>query len=957
MKAKIEKIQNLSEEELLKCMLNLLTRMGYSDSIIERNRIVATLKKPLGEEEDLFLIFDSKLGGQHDSKEIFANVEKTITEQKANSYFIVSKFTISSAFKEKISSEFINHSFNFIGRDELIQLIENKYRDFWRHDDIHLIEYEKLYCESLAKDSEIRKLKIFEDKYQKLLDIFIEPTIYHTYKDNTTQVPVRKKIRLDDLVNEKSNCIVSGDAGTGKTTLLKKVGQRIIDVNLKSDIKYIPVFLSTTDIYNSEYKIFELIKTKLQTSFKIEDELFKHYKIVLLVDSIDEFDDSVQKAILEELSILAKEKNIKYLLASRNHEKILNLLSVNIVKTFRLYKFNDVQVRRFAELFFSNEGSKAEKLIEALKENRIIDRLPLTPLTLSLISILYEENNLEIPSTIADIYDNFNSLIIGRATVTSRIEFIDISFKERILSLYALYLLECRNCKPLSKDKFKEYFDQYFKAKTLPIKKGTLEEVLDYLIEHTGILVIKEDKWVKFSHDSYLEYYAALEIFKHQRDKEELLIENFLEHNWQNAAIFYAGKSKDLPKFLEKILSKLNQTLKLNESFMGIMGAGYVLQALYQTDNVLRKKIVLRALNLSIGTLEIMTKLAADETFVFRDMQIPILQLMNLIYFLENFSSATLKDPLLLAFDEIFNEFKKKHSTNDAHKLIKLAFTLDTNRIAHPESLERVVYEKDIFSNPTIYLLCDIGFAFFDEKRYREFKKELGKNYLKKIKDPVKSVLKLPANKLRFSNLDVTGDDKKIKIITEGKTDAEIIEHAYYCLTDETIPYWQIRPAGNESGGATEVAKALMSANAIVEEDEFLIGIFDHDAKGLQEFRGLKKNIFETRDDDQLRKHSSKNIFALCLPVPGEMDHYLQSDQEYNLFELEHYFDREILLENNMIEEKPFNKNIYGIKDKRKKEFSSNIRKIKNPQVFSRFIELFLVIDKINGCQIEYLSE
>jgi len=159
-------------------------------------------------------------------------------------------------------------------------------------------------------------------------------------------------------------------------------------------------------------------------------------------------------------------------------------------------------------------------LIDALKENRIIERLPITPLTLSLISILYEENNLEIPATIADIYDNFNSLIIGRSTVTSRLEFIDVSFKERILSLYALHLLEKSQHTPLSKEDFFTHFLEYFNGKTLPIKKGTLEEVLEYLIDNTGVLVLKDNKWVQFSHDSYMEYYGAVEIFKHQRGKE-----------------------------------------------------------------------------------------------------------------------------------------------------------------------------------------------------------------------------------------------------------------------------------------------------------------------------------------------------------------------------------------------------------------------------------------------------
>lgn len=41
-------------------------------------------------------------------------------------------------------------------------------------------------------------------------------------------------------------------------------------------------------------------------------------------------------------------------------------------------------------MLFSGEEGKANNLLSALRENKIIDKLPLTPLNLSLISILFE---------------------------------------------------------------------------------------------------------------------------------------------------------------------------------------------------------------------------------------------------------------------------------------------------------------------------------------------------------------------------------------------------------------------------------------------------------------------------------------------------------------------------------------------------------------------------------------
>ena len=76
--------------------------------------------------------------------------------------------------------------------------------------------------------------------------------------------------------------------------------------------------------------------------------------------------------------------------------------------------------------------------------------------------LLYDENDYEVPATITDVYDNFNGLIIGKAVVSHKIELIDVSFKERILSLYALKLLQTETHAPLTRDEFINYFKDYY---------------------------------------------------------------------------------------------------------------------------------------------------------------------------------------------------------------------------------------------------------------------------------------------------------------------------------------------------------------------------------------------------------------------------------------------------------------------------------------------------------------
>ena len=304
----------------------------------------------------------------------------------------------------------------------MIKLIDDNYSDFWKHEDLMLIEYEKQFCQKNSEENELKRLKIFNDKYQKLLDIYIEPRISHFYENKATNTPVRKTVTLDELLRCSKAILLSGEAGTGKSTLLKKIGQKLIEENVNISVnKNVPIFLTVTEIYENDYKIAQLITQKVEKSFQsITLNDFKEtYRTIVLVDSIDELDEENQKNILQELNKLSEKFNVRYIIGTRNSDKLMALSEKSNFENYSIARFNTDQMRKFISKFFLGESQKAENLLDALRENRIIDKLPITPLTLSLISILYEEKNFEIPATIADIYDNFNSLIIeiGRAHV------------------------------------------------------------------------------------------------------------------------------------------------------------------------------------------------------------------------------------------------------------------------------------------------------------------------------------------------------------------------------------------------------------------------------------------------------------------------------------------------------------------------------------------------------------
>jgi hypothetical protein len=954
---RISKIENLDNSGFAELVEKLILKMGYSDIQHFDSLILASFKGPMSTDHHGFIFFDEQLSGNVDvvlATEKIIDIKATYTFSTS---FIVSNYHISKGFKDSIAQN-LKIPYSFLDRDDIIGKIEVFIPDFWKHDDMQLLDYERNYCDSILKESELKSLKIFSDKYQKLLNIFIEPKIVHYDEENETQTPTRKAITLDHIVNEKKPIIIAGDAGMGKSTLLKRIGEIIINKNQDVEKKNLPVFISVTELYNAEYDLGKVLIGKLAPFFPATsiDDLGTDYDITLLIDSIDELELEHQEKIVNQLNNLFETKKIRFILATRSTEKSVSIDKLKKYHTYNIARFNNQQIELFINKFFFNQSSRAEKLLEALRENRIIEKLPITPLSLSLISILYEENDLEIPATITDIYDNFNSLLLGKAVVTSRIEFIDISFKERILSLYALEILKRKEHNPMTMDEFMAHFTSYFESKTIPLKKGTLKEVLEYLVENTGIIYLKNNTYVAFNHDSFMEYYAAVEIFKHQRAEEQSYVDHFFDINWQNSAVFYAGHSKDMPLFLSAVNDKIKNAKLLNEYFSAINGGGYLLQALFQTDNKLRQETVELALENNIRALELFIKLASDDGQMFKSYKLPIIWLMNLLFFHENFNSGTLKEPLKLAFASIIKKYiGDSANTTNGYKALTLALTLNSNRINEQGELEELIFKTPILSDNILTIISEISLEIMSKGSTTEIKKEVKKEF-KKIKAPLKHLLQTPANKLRFSAYDTISSSKRVKIVTEGKTDASIIEHAYMTLLNGESPYWKIKPAGNDSGSAHEVNKVLVSAKGTIQEDEIVIGIFDHDDEGIKEFNMLPEKVFNSIKNNTVRKHKHANIYAILLPIPGEKSNYLLKEQKYNYFEIEHYFPLEFLKENDALKETLLteSKGIYSIKDGKKSIIMKKSGESSDPKLFKDFILLFEEIDNITTANISY---
>lgn len=947
-----------SIEEFDKILEVLLKKLDLTNiRLIDKHRISANSNEKLETKSMLFIATLSKLNGKIDF------LQRLISEEKKDKisliYIITSSNTINEYFKNWIRELFPYFSFSFWGRSDIIKKIDEYYEDFWYHNDHFIKPYQDMFISKLKTDFELRSILKLGEKYDKLLDIFIEPKLYIYKEDFHSGRTIPVFISKSDIIS-KDNYVITGDAGTGKSTLLKEIGKDIIRSKRSDNKITVPIFIKHTDLFDNNFSLEQTISSLLSCYSSEDIELlYSNYSILLLMDSIDELEKNNQLDIINQVIELNNKTELRYVFATRNYDYFINKCKLLNHERIEIHNFDIRQIKAFLDSFFRYDLSKSSKLWKSLDESNIFNKMPVTPLTLSLISILFEENQYEIPATITDIFHNFNLFLLGRATVKSRLDFLNITIKERILCLYALDILKSLNRKRKTQDEFIDFISEFFRQKNIKFHKELIPELLNSLTEGTGILYLDDNNRIDFKHDYFMEYYASLEIFNHNKNFEANLISNFTKFNWQNTAIFYAGITKDMPDFLESLLKELRKSNTLVECLISISGLGSILQSLWLTDAVIRKDGVKVALDLLLIADQKVKELSSSEQSLFSGFNQFKIAIINLAWFYTHFNSITLKDPLSLAFNDI-NERLSRNKYSDIDilsidfQLFCLAMTLNSDRLNDVSFLETLIDKADILSKPLFVELFSIALNLFEPKNTKQllYKNKI-KGKIKKYREVIRLYISEPSDRLRLTSFDSIRPIKEVEIFTEGKSDAIIITHAFKVLTDNKNPYWNIQSCqgNNKSGGANNLTKKLIELSQNTYSTEYtqkkIMGIFDNDSKGFQEFNGLKNDFISYKGFKTIKKHSRLNIFAILLPIPPEKDfiQYNQDKQNFKFFEIEHYFPLSFLTENHMTKET----SIPGVFEivSNKTKFSKLIEGDSNPDRFFMFRYLFNVLDDI----------
>lgn len=399
--------------------------------------------------------------------------------------------------------------------EEVRQVVKNNILEY------QVEEYNRNYCaKTLLHRVQPKNLKEF---YQPL---FIRQCEKRGGKSqNTNRISTAS---ISHLFKKKQFITLIGNAGSGKSTIVKYLFLNAIEVKFKIPVKvelrYLNDYPGSVIDFIKE-KIFKL--NRLATHDSIIERLMSSGDFVFFLDGYDEVSSIKKERITKEIDELVKIYNKNYyLLTSRPYTEI-DLLP--LFHNFEVCKLSDGDINQFITKQIPEEEKElCDKIIEAVNshENYSYKSFLSNPLLLSMFILTFQSYS-SIPQKRSEFYSQVFDALYSVHDSMSKLAFVREKqsglSKEQIVEVLKLF-------------SFLSYFDETFIFSNL-----YLEEKLIFIKSKKKSLTFNNDKFINdlqvaigvlnkegtdytFPHRSLQEYFAAIYIASLNDDNNKKIV-------------------------------------------------------------------------------------------------------------------------------------------------------------------------------------------------------------------------------------------------------------------------------------------------------------------------------------------------------------------------------------------------------------------------------------------------
>lgn len=392
-----------------------------------------------------------------------------------------------------------------------------------------------------------------------------EKKAYIDYDKSSRQ---RHEENVDDsiaIIESGKSYIVHGIPTSGKSLLLKRIGYNSLQHYKGKPIApfYFELFhfkdCSELDIWSEIKKYY--YENSGQEELNVED----FSRICILFDGIDELGNEEER--IKFINKIPEFKNwfqtnfktckLQTIFSTRDIDFIQENNLLSDFEKIELLPFDVGQAFQLVKRLIPGSKIKAESFIKAIKDSQLSNSLTRTPMALSLMAILYREEEIdleELPANITELYNKFTDYYLNRWDTTKGIS-LQYKYEEtkHILALIAKEL-HVRETSIISKSDLIELLTK-LKMEYGYQELNNVDQFLNNLKERSGVFhYYEKDENCMFSHLAFQEYFVSI---AYDDSEEDTFCESFFDGWWSNVLIFYSGKQPKRDVFLKKVLEKV----------------------------------------------------------------------------------------------------------------------------------------------------------------------------------------------------------------------------------------------------------------------------------------------------------------------------------------------------------------------------------------------------------------
>jgi hypothetical protein len=508
---------------------------------------------------------------------------------------LVASGEINKAAREYITNQIPDPRIVFQDSDDLIPLIDQHMPEFWNGIDAKRLPYLKnlrAHLLAISTTIDVSEIGVASGSPSPITDEFFVQLYLHRYRslpkrqqgkiEDTLDI---EEIKIQDVLQRRENCILlTGDAGSGKTTALYRFGLILVEQALQSAKTIrIPVYLTSVDISKSDQSLAVLSgnATKNLTPDKaaaFDTADLTAGNVIVCVDGLDEVGDDTKRAAVFQkvIEFHRTYPECRVIIAARDYPFVDDLVSKHKTPRFRISPISFKQAEKMVVRLSRGHSLSQSETQETLRRLENIHGLQLNPLLVTVFVATSEYSRSDIPANITELFKKFTEVMLGRWGRTKGVaQQYHAPLKDFLLQQIA-FQMHARQEVTISFADCKQIIEHELRERG---HEADLEVLFDEIVFRSGLLRA-QDGTLGFSHLLLQEFFAGRAI-----PSQEYLGRVVSNVWWTKAVVFYFGEHPGDSHGLVALREGIKGIIGADE-FQAAVTVGLAAQACYLMKSV-----------------------------------------------------------------------------------------------------------------------------------------------------------------------------------------------------------------------------------------------------------------------------------------------------------------------------------------------------------------------------------